>query len=172
MFRTENLAFLNIMAKNGFIFTVRTILLKPNTADLIRLCGVHRLMILQTGPVMEFATLLPTVLFFMHLMMYSGLVFQSKTIRTMVFVPIALGVESRFHFPPMSLALPVSMLIEHCYVLPFNSKPAALLYNTNQYSQTDAFKYGITMMTFSWFLILVFGETVLKWLHITPGLFI
>ena len=105
------------------------------------------------------------------LMMYSGLVFQSKTIRTMVFVPIALGVEKRFNFPPMSLALPVSMLIEHCYVLPFNSKPAALLYTTNQYSMTDAFKYGITMMTFSWVLILLFGETVLKWLHITPGLF-
>ncbi|MBQ9463294.1 MAG: DASS family sodium-coupled anion symporter [Bacteroidales bacterium] len=105
------------------------------------------------------------------LMMYSGLVFQSKTIRTMVFVPIALGVEARFGFMPMSLALPVSMLIEHCYVLPFNSKPAALLYNTNQYSQTDAFKYGITMMTFSWFLILLFGQTVLKWLNITPGLF-
>jgi di/tricarboxylate transporter len=71
----------------------------------------------------------------------------------------------------MSLALPVAMLIEHCYVLPFNSKPAALLYTTNQYSMTDAFKYGITMMTFSWLLILLFGETVLKWLHITPGLF-
>ncbi len=105
------------------------------------------------------------------LMMYSGLVFQSKTIRTMVFVPIALGVEKRFGFPPMSLSLPVSMLIEHCYVLPFNSKPAALLYNTNQYSLTDAFKYGITMMTFSWLLILLFGQTVLKWLQITPGLF-
>ena len=105
------------------------------------------------------------------LMMYSGLVFQSKTIRTMVFVPIALGVEARFGFPVMSLALPVAMLIEHCYVLPFNSKPAALLYNTNMYSQTDAFKFGITMMTISWVLILVWGETVLRWLDITPGLF-
>ena len=105
------------------------------------------------------------------LMMYSGLVFPSKTIRTMVFVPIALGVEARFGFPSMSLALPVAMLIEHCYVLPFNSKPAALLYTTNQYSMTDAFKYGITMMTFSWLLILIFGQTVLKWVGITPGLF-
>ena len=61
------------------------------------------------------------------LMMYSGLVFQSKTIRT--------------------------------------------LYNTNQYSQTDAFKFGITMMTISWVLILIWGETVLRWLSITPGLF-
>jgi len=105
------------------------------------------------------------------LMMYSGLVFQSKTIRTMVFVPIALGVEQRFGFPALSLSLPVAMLIEHCYVLPFNSKPAALLYNTNQYSQTDAFKFGITMMTFSWFLILLWGQTVLRWLGYTPGLF-
>ena len=105
------------------------------------------------------------------LMMYSGLVFQSKTIRTMVFVPIALGVETRFGFPPMSIALPVSMLIEHVYVLPFNSKPAALLYNTNMYSQTDAFKYGITMMTISWLLILLWGGTVLKWMGVTPGLF-
>lgn len=104
------------------------------------------------------------------LMMYSGLVFQSKTIRTMVFVPIALGVEARFGFPTMSIALPVAMLIEHVYVLPFNSKPAALLYNTNMYSQTDAFKFGITMMTISWVLILIWGETVLRWIGITPGL--
>lgn len=103
------------------------------------------------------------------LMIYSGLVFQSKTIRTMVFVPIALGIESRFGFPVMSLSLPVAMLIEHVYVLPFNSKPAALLYNTNQYSQTDAFKFGITMMTISWLLVLVWGATFFKWFGITPG---
>ena len=72
------------------------------------------------------------------LMMYSGLVFQSKTIRTMIFVPISMGIAERFGYPVISLALPVSMLIEHVYVLPFNSKPAALLYNTNQYSMTDA----------------------------------
>jgi len=36
---------------------------------------------------------------------------------------------------------------------------------------TDAFKYGITMMTFAWVLILLWGETVLKWMGITPGLF-
>lgn len=104
-------------------------------------------------------------------MMYSGLVFQSKTIRTMIFVPIAMGVAQRFGYPAISLALPVAMLIEHCYVLPFNSKPAALLYTTNQYSMTDAFKFGITLMTISWFIILLWGETVLKWLGITPGLF-
>lgn len=105
------------------------------------------------------------------LMMFSGLIFQSKTIRTMIFVPIALGVEQRFGFPAMSIALPVSMLIEHVYVLPFNSKPAALLYNTNQYSMTDSFKFGFTMMVISYLIILVWGETILKWAGITPGLF-
>ena len=55
--------------------------------------------------------------------------------------------------------------------LVFQSKPAALLYNTNMYSQTDAFTYGITMMTISWLLILLWGGTVLKWMGVTPGLF-
>ena len=32
--------------------------------------------------------------------------------------------------------------------------------------------FGITMMTISWVLILVWGETVLHWLDITPGLFL
>ena len=105
------------------------------------------------------------------LMMFSGLVFQSKTMRTLIFVPIAIGVEQKFGFPMLSLAFPVAMLIEHVYVLPFNSKPAALLYNTNQYSWTDTFKFGIIMMVISWLLILVWGETVLHWLGYTPLLF-
>lgn len=113
--------------------------------------------------------LLYVVLTFM--MMFSGLIFQSKTMRTLVFVPIALGVEQKFALPQLSLAFPVAMLIEHVYVLPFNSKPAALLYNTNQYSWSDTFKYGITMMVLCWLLILVWGETVLHWLGYTPGLF-
>lgn len=113
--------------------------------------------------------LLYVILTFM--MMFSGLIFESKTMRALVFVPIAIGVEQRFGFPPMSLAFPLAMLIEHVYVLPFNSKPAALLYNTNQYSWSDTFKFGIVMMVISWLLILVWGETVLQWLGYTPGLF-
>ncbi len=73
--------------------------------------------------------------------------------------------------PQLSLAFPVAMLIEHVYVLPFNSKPAALLYNTNQYSWSDTFRFGIVMMVISWLLILVWGETVLHWLGYTPLLF-
>lgn len=105
------------------------------------------------------------------LMLFSALIFQSKNMRTLVFVPIAIGVEQQFGFPPLSLSFPISLLIEHVYVLPFNSKPAALLYTTNHYSWSDTFKFGITMMLIAWFMILVWGETVLHWLGYTPGLF-
>ena len=105
------------------------------------------------------------------LMLFSGLIFQSKNMRTLVFLPIASGVEQQFGFPPLSISFPVALLIEHVYVLPFNSKPAALLYTTNQYSWSDTFKFGITMMIIAWLMILVWGETVLHWLGYTPGLF-
>ena len=104
-------------------------------------------------------------------MMFSGLIFQSKTMRTLIFIPIAIGVAQKFGYPVMSLAFPLAVLIEHVYVLPFNSKPAALLYTTNHYSISDSFKFGIVMMTISWLLVLVWGETVLKWLGYTNGLF-
>lgn len=110
-------------------------------------------------------------LLFTGLMLFSGLIFQSKTMRTLVFIPIAIGVEQQFGFPPLSLSFPVALLIEHVYVLPFNSKPAALLYTTNHYSWSDTFKFGITMMFIAWIMIVIWGETVLHWLGYTPGLF-
>ena len=110
-------------------------------------------------------------LLFTGLMLFSGLLFQSKTMRALIFIPIAIGVEQQFSFPPLSLSFPVALLIEHVYVLPFNSKPAALLYTTNHYSWSDTFKFGITMMLIAWVMILVWGETVLHWLGYTPGLF-
>jgi anion transporter len=105
-------------------------------------------------------------------MLFSALMFESKTMRALIFVPIAIGAAQKFGYPIMSLAFPVALLIEHVYVLPFNSKPAALLYTTDHYSWGDTFKYGITMMIISWLLMFVWGETVLHWLGYLPnGLF-
>ena len=101
-------------------------------------------------------------------MVFSALLFQSKTMRAMIFIPIAIGVANRFGFSVISLALPVAFMIEHVYVLPFNSKPAALLYETDQYSISDAFKFGITMMVIAWLLIIIAGETWFRFLGITP----
>lgn len=102
-------------------------------------------------------------------MVFSALLFQSKTMRAMIFIPIAIGVANRFGFSVISLALPVAFMIEHVYVLPFNSKPAALLYETDQYSLTNAFRFGITMMTIAWLLNIIAGETWFRFLGITPN---
>ena len=104
-------------------------------------------------------------------MLLTALIFQSKTMQTLIFVPIAISVAQQFGYPVMSLAFPVAMLVGHVYVLPFNSKPAALLYTTNQYSWSDTFKFGITMMAISWLVMLLWGATVLHWLGYTPALF-
>lgn len=105
-------------------------------------------------------------------MIYSALFMQSKTMRSMIFVPIAIGVAMKFGHPIMSLAFPVAMLIEHVYVLPFNSKPSLLLYSTDHYSWSDTFKFGIIMQTIAWVMSLVMAMTYFKWLGITPnGLF-
>ncbi len=101
-------------------------------------------------------------------MILSALFFESKTMRAMIFVPIAIGVANRFHFSVISLALPVAFMIEHVYVLPFNSKPAALLYETDQYSITDTFKFGFTMMCVAWIISIIAGETWFRFLGITP----
>jgi sodium-dependent dicarboxylate transporter 2/3/5 len=105
------------------------------------------------------------------IMLFSALLFESKTMRALIFIPIAIGVAERFHYPIMSLAFPVALLIEHVYVLPFNSKPAALLYTTNHYSWGDTFKFGMTMMVVSWVMIMVWGDTMLRWLGYTNGVF-
>lgn len=102
-------------------------------------------------------------------MIFSALIFQSKTMRAMIFIPIAIGVAQRFGFSVISLALPVAFMIEHVYVLPFNSKPAALLYETDQYSLTDTFKFGVTVMVIAWVLNIVAGETWFRILGITPN---
>lgn len=102
-------------------------------------------------------------------MVFSALIFQSKTMRTLIFIPIAIGVAQKFGFNVLSLALPVALLIEHVYTLPFNSKPAALLYVTDQYSWSDTFKFGSTMLVISWVIMIIAGETYLKYLGYTPN---
>ncbi len=102
-------------------------------------------------------------------MIFSALVFQSKTMRTLVFVPFAIGTAPKFGYSIFILALHLALLIEHVYALPFNSKPAALLYVTDQYSWSDTFKFGVTMLIIGWFMIILWGETWLRFLGYTPN---
>lgn len=102
-------------------------------------------------------------------MVFSAIFFESKTMRALIFVPIAIGIAQKFKVPVLSLALPVALLIEHVYVLPFNSKPAALLYTTGHYSWSDTFKFGFIMMIISWLSLILYGETYLRFLGYTPN---
>ncbi len=102
-------------------------------------------------------------------MIFSALLFQSKTMRAMLFIPIAIGVANRYGFSVLSLAFPMAMLIEHVYVLPFNSKPALLLYSTDHYSLTDTFKFGFIMLVISWIVSIFMGQTYFQWIGITPN---
>ena len=91
-------------------------------------------------------------------MLQSALIFQSKTMQTLIFIPIAIDVAQKFDYPIMSFAFPVAMLVGHVYVMPFNSKPAALLYTTNH----DTSRFDIMTMATSWLMVIAWGESVLR----------
>ena len=71
-------------------------------------------------------------------------------------------------FPMCMLLLIIGWWVGTKLIFPI---PAALLYTTNHYSWSDTFKYGITMMLIGWVVIILWGETVLRWLGYTEGLF-
>ncbi|WP_203525602.1 SLC13 family permease [Crenobacter caeni] len=98
-------------------------------------------------------------------------IFQSKNMRTLIFLPIVIGVAETLQLDVMSLALPVALCINMCWTLPFNAKPNAMLYGCNKYTMGEAWKYGATMSVVAWLLMLVAGGTWLHWLGITPGFF-
>ncbi|MEZ4996998.1 MAG: hypothetical protein R2758_05890 [Bacteroidales bacterium] len=58
-------------------------------------------------------------------------------------------------------------MIEHVYVLP--PQTGCAVYETDQYSISDAFKFGITMMVIAWLIIIIAGETWFRFLDITPN---
>lgn len=92
------------------------------------------------------------------LFVYSSLLTQSKTARTLIFFPIILQIAVKFHYDILGFALPMAFLINQVYVLYFNSKPATICYLSNHYSNYESFKYGITMMTVVLFLVIIWTQ--------------
>lgn len=101
----------------------------------------------------------------------SHFIFQSKNMRTIIFLPIVIGIAQQLHMDILSLALPVCFCINCCWSLPFNAKPNAMLYGTNKYSMYESFKYGFTMSVLYWALLLLAGGTYFVTLGIGPGFF-
>ncbi|MCY9852632.1 SLC13 family permease [Vibrio mediterranei] len=102
---------------------------------------------------------------------FSHWIFQSKTMRTVIFIPIVIGIAQAMKFDILSLALPVALCINVCWTFPFNSKPAALLYGTNKYTMGETWRYGLCTSIFTWLLMIVAGQTWLVWIGISPGFF-
>jgi len=44
-----------------------------------------------------------------------------------------------------------------------------LLYITDHYSWTDTAKFGFTMLVITWLMIIIWGETWLRFLEYTPN---
>jgi sodium-dependent dicarboxylate transporter 2/3/5 len=67
-------------------------------------------------------------------MMYSHLLTTSKTVRTMIMIPIIITLTRSLGWDPISFALPAALCIDWVVGLPISGKPNVILFSTNQYS--------------------------------------
>lgn len=100
--------------------------------------------------------------------MYSHFVFTSKTMRTVIMIPMVIGIAQHLGFRPISLALPAAFTIDWVIGLPISAKPNLILFTTGQYSVLDQLKYSVVMTTIGVVLLIVAGFTWFRFLGITP----
>jgi sodium-dependent dicarboxylate transporter 2/3/5 len=102
-------------------------------------------------------------------MMYSHLLTTSKTVRTMIMIPIIITLSKALGWDPVSLALPAALCIDWVVGLPVSGKPNVILFATNQYSVMDNFKYGIMTCTIGVLLLVGSAATWFHWIGLTPA---
>jgi len=103
------------------------------------------------------------------LMMYSHLLTTSKTVRTLIMIPIIITLAKALGWSPLSLALPAALCIDWVVGLPISGKPNVILFSTNQFSVSDNFKYGMLTCTLGVVILVISGATWFHWLGITPA---
>lgn len=101
-------------------------------------------------------------------MMYSHLLTTSKTVRTMIMIPIVITLTRSLGWDPVSFALPAALTIDWVVGLPISGKPNVILFSTNQYSVTDNFKYGMVTCTIGLVVLVGSAATWFHWLGVTP----
>jgi solute carrier family 13 (sodium-dependent dicarboxylate transporter), member 2/3/5 len=101
--------------------------------------------------------------------MFSHVVFTSKTMRTLIFIPFVIAIAQTLGFKPLALALPAAFTIDWVITLPINAKPNVIQFSTGQYSVLDSLKYGVVMTTVGTLLLILAGFTWFRFLGITPG---
>jgi anion transporter len=102
-------------------------------------------------------------------MMYSHLLTTSKTVRTLIMIPIIITLAKALGWNPLSLALPAALCIDWVVGLPISGKPNVILFSTNQYTVSDNFKYGMLTCTLGVLILVISGATWFHWLGITPA---
>lgn len=114
---------------------------------------------------MNFWTVYATVI---AVNMYSHYFFTSKTIRTVIMIPMVITLAQFLGYPPLALALPAAFTIDWVIGLPISAKPNLILFTTGQYSLLDQLKYSLVMTTVGVVLLIVAGMTWFRVLGITP----
>ncbi len=101
-------------------------------------------------------------------MMYSHLLTTSKTVRTLIMLPIIITLAKSLGWNPLSFALPAALCIDWVVGLPISGKPNVILFSTNQYSVGDNFKYGMATCTVGVVILVVSAMTWFHWIGLTP----
>ncbi len=102
-------------------------------------------------------------------MMYSHLLTTSKTVRTLILLPIIITLAKTLGWNPLAFALPAALCIDWVVGLPISGKPNVILFSTNQYSVMDNFKFGMVTCTLGVVFLVVSAATWFHWLGITPA---
>jgi anion transporter len=102
-------------------------------------------------------------------MMYSHLLTTSKTVRTLILLPIIITLAKTLGWDPLAFALPAALCIDWVVGLPISGKPNVILFSTNQFTVMDNFKYGMVACTLGVIFLVVSAATWFHWLGITPA---
>jgi anion transporter len=103
------------------------------------------------------------------IMMYSHLLTTSKTVRTMIMIPIIITLTRSLGWDPVAFALPAALCIDWVVGLPISGKPNVILFATNQYSVGENFRYGVLTCTIGLVILVVSAATWFHWLGVTPA---
>jgi anion transporter len=117
------------------------------------------------GPHMNFWVVYSVII---AINMYSHFFFTSKTMRTVIMIPMVISVAQYMGYAPISLALPAAFTIDWVIGLPISAKPNVMLFTTGQYSFLDQLRYSLVMTTVGVVLLIVAGFTWFRVLGITP----
>lgn len=102
-------------------------------------------------------------------MMYSHLLTTSKTVRTIIMLPIIITLAKALGWDPLSFALPAALCIDWVVGLPISGKPNVVLFSTNQYTVGENFRYGMLTCTIGVVLLVLSAATWFHWIGLTPS---